>query len=340
MPTLRHKIQSRNKSSGFRPSVISLAVLGSLLAGPVVTDAHQAFSNSRLSLSDSPLLADTRDYDWRNPDNVKSREQPKERVRERNQELPRDRAKGPGPVREGYQPPPRQTSKGPGPAREQHQYQSPPRGRSDPARERYREPPPRGPVKSPPPPVRYQEPPQARERYHDDHQRDRHDRDEPVRWYDHDRDRDRGYFEPRHYPPPRDRGFFAPRYPRHSRDVVVVRPFRYIYPPHYRHYHDDDNIWGLLSFTAITLAIIDLMNDEQQREHEMALYSATNLPLGETIYWRNGDASGAITPIQDGTSSSGRYCREFQQEVTIGGREEELYGTACQNPDGSWEIVE
>jgi surface antigen len=95
-----------------------------------------------------------------------------------------------------------------------------------------------------------------------------------------------------------------------------------------------------LSFTAITLAIIDLMNDEQQREHEMALYSATSAPLGETIYWRNGDASGAITPIQDGTSSSGRYCREFQQDVSIGGRGEELYGTACQNPDGSWEIVQ
>jgi surface antigen len=95
-----------------------------------------------------------------------------------------------------------------------------------------------------------------------------------------------------------------------------------------------------LSFTAITLAILDNLNEQQQREHEMALYSAAAAPLGETIYWHDGNASGAITPIQDGTSSAGRYCREFQQEVTIGSDRETLYGTACQNPDGSWEIVQ
>jgi surface antigen len=120
---------------------------------------------------------------------------------------------------------------------------------------------------------------------------------------------------------------------------VVVRPFRYDYPRHHHHLHGDD-IWGWLTFTAITLAILDNLNEQQQRAHEMALYSATAAPLGETIYWNKGDASGAITPIQDGNSSSGRYCREFQQQVDIGGQRESLYGTACQNPDGSWEIVQ
>lgn len=38
-------------------------------------------------------------------------------------------------------------------------------------------------------------------------------------------------------------------------------------------------------------------------------------------------------------SDDGRYCREYQSKVTVGGRVEHSYGTACQQPDGSWEIV-
>lgn len=33
------------------------------------------------------------------------------------------------------------------------------------------------------------------------------------------------------------------------------------------------------------------------------------------------------------------YCREYTKTVTIGGRVEEAYGTACYQPDGSWEVV-
>ncbi|MEN8179928.1 MAG: RT0821/Lpp0805 family surface protein [Pseudomonadota bacterium] len=82
------------------------------------------------------------------------------------------------------------------------------------------------------------------------------------------------------------------------------------------------------------------MNDQQQREHERALYDATTTPLGETIYWEDGNASGAVTPTREGTSTTGRYCREYQSEVSVGGSRESVYGTACQQADGSWEIVQ
>ena len=36
---------------------------------------------------------------------------------------------------------------------------------------------------------------------------------------------------------------------------------------------------------------------------------------------------------------SGTYCREFQTSGLVGGRMEQLYGTACQQPDGSWRVV-
>lgn len=38
-------------------------------------------------------------------------------------------------------------------------------------------------------------------------------------------------------------------------------------------------------------------------------------------------------------SAKGQYCREYQKTVTIGGREERAYGTACRMPDGHWQIV-
>lgn len=64
-------------------------------------------------------------------------------------------------------------------------------------------------------------------------------------------------------------------------------------------------------------------------------------PIGESIAWNNPNSGnyGTITPTRDGYSQSGRYCREYQQTVNVGGRQQSAYGTACRQPDGSWEIV-
>ena len=68
---------------------------------------------------------------------------------------------------------------------------------------------------------------------------------------------------------------------------------------------------------------------------------ATTAPMGQTITWNNPDSgnSGSITPVRDGNHQDGRYCREFQQTVEIGGELEKGYGTACRQPDGSWQIM-
>jgi surface antigen len=34
-----------------------------------------------------------------------------------------------------------------------------------------------------------------------------------------------------------------------------------------------------------------------------------------------------------------RYCREYQTTSRVGGRLQPSYGTACYQPDGSWQIV-
>lgn len=72
-----------------------------------------------------------------------------------------------------------------------------------------------------------------------------------------------------------------------------------------------------------------------------ATQQAHAAPIGETISWNNPESGnhGTVTPKRDGYSSTGRYCREYQQTVFVGGKEETAYGQACQQPDGSWEIV-
>src|SRR5579859_7036479 len=35
----------------------------------------------------------------------------------------------------------------------------------------------------------------------------------------------------------------------------------------------------------------------------------------------------------------GQTCREYQSTTTIGGRPQQSYGTACLQPDGTWQIV-
>jgi hypothetical protein len=44
-------------------------------------------------------------------------------------------------------------------------------------------------------------------------------------------------------------------------------------------------------------------------------------------------------PMRSFQDSSGRYCREYQRMADIGGVQQQIYGTACMMPDGSWQIV-
>lgn len=84
------------------------------------------------------------------------------------------------------------------------------------------------------------------------------------------------------------------------------------------------------------------LDDVDRMRMDQANNRAQTAPVGESIAWNNPNSgnSGTVTPVRDGTSSSGEYCREFQQTITVGGKTEQAYGTACRQPDGSWRIVQ
>jgi surface antigen len=61
---------------------------------------------------------------------------------------------------------------------------------------------------------------------------------------------------------------------------------------------------------------------------------------GQASVWKNPDTgnSGTITPTRTTQLANGQYCREYKQTITVGGQQENSYGTACRQPDGSWKI--
>jgi surface antigen len=72
-----------------------------------------------------------------------------------------------------------------------------------------------------------------------------------------------------------------------------------------------------------------------------AQYALENTRTNVTTTWVNPDTgnSGSLTPVETYQTSSGGYCREYQQTVYIGGERQQAYGTACRQPDGTWKIV-
>lgn len=64
-----------------------------------------------------------------------------------------------------------------------------------------------------------------------------------------------------------------------------------------------------------------------------------NAPDGETIVWNSGRETYRVTPTETAQLGDGRYCREYRAQSTVDGRETQVYGTACRQPDGSWQIV-
>ena len=70
-------------------------------------------------------------------------------------------------------------------------------------------------------------------------------------------------------------------------------------------------------------------------------YSMEMTPDGTISEWENPNSghAGSTYPTQTYYRDDGTPCREFTSTVMIGGKEEDAYGTACRQADGSWKIV-
>jgi surface antigen len=84
------------------------------------------------------------------------------------------------------------------------------------------------------------------------------------------------------------------------------------------------------------------MDQQDLAYHQQALNRAYGAPMNEEITWNNPDNGhhGSITPIREGhDAASGGLCREYKQSIFVDGQAQTAVGTACQNSDGSWTVV-
>ncbi len=70
-------------------------------------------------------------------------------------------------------------------------------------------------------------------------------------------------------------------------------------------------------------------------------YALQQIPDGQTARSINPESQRQfdMTPTRTWQNTAGRYCREYTATTVIGGNQQQSYGTACMQPDGSWQIV-
>ncbi|MGA7802639.1 MAG: RT0821/Lpp0805 family surface protein [Gammaproteobacteria bacterium] len=97
-------------------------------------------------------------------------------------------------------------------------------------------------------------------------------------------------------------------------------------------------IAGTIAGAVIGGRIGQSMDDTDRLKAQHAL--ETN-PTGQPSTWQNPDSGNTytVTPVKTYQNPEGRYCREYTTKVNIGGKKEDAYGTACRQPDGTWQMV-
>lgn len=94
---------------------------------------------------------------------------------------------------------------------------------------------------------------------------------------------------------------------------------------------------GAVAGGAIGGSIGRSMDETDRMKTAMAL---ENVRTGVPSTWVNPDTGYeyVVTPTSTYESDAGP-CREYTMDATIGGRTEQVYGTACRQADGSWQIM-
>jgi surface antigen len=95
-------------------------------------------------------------------------------------------------------------------------------------------------------------------------------------------------------------------------------------------------IVGTLAGAAIGGNIGRSMDDTDRLR---AAHSLETVRTGVSSTWRNPDTGNryAVTPTRT-YEYAGAPCREYTIDAVIGGQREKIYGTACRQPDGSWQV--
>lgn len=95
---------------------------------------------------------------------------------------------------------------------------------------------------------------------------------------------------------------------------------------------------GALAGAAIGGAIGNSMDKADAKQMQKTL---ENTPTGKTRKWHNPDTGHTykMEPVKTYRKDNGQPCREYYTQAKIGGETKQIYGKACRQSDGSWQIV-
>lgn len=79
------------------------------------------------------------------------------------------------------------------------------------------------------------------------------------------------------------------------------------------------------------------MDRQDRMEMQHALETA---PTGRSVSWKNPDTGNQYTVKPTRTYYADKQpCREYITHAMIGGKNQQIYGKACRQADGSWRVV-
>lgn len=106
------------------------------------------------------------------------------------------------------------------------------------------------------------------------------------------------------------------------------------------------NIVGIAAGTLLGAALGNQVGASLDRA-DMSYYNQTSQSAletgqpGQSFPWSNPQSgnSGVVIPSNYYQTPQGQYCREYTQRIQVGGKTQEGYGTACRQPDGTWQVI-
>ena len=95
---------------------------------------------------------------------------------------------------------------------------------------------------------------------------------------------------------------------------------------------------GALAGALVGNAIGKNMDDTDKLKQQRAL---ENNSVGQPAYWKNSQTGNSykVVPVKNVTVNGNKLCREYRTVADIGGKKQEMYGTACRQADGSWKAA-
>jgi len=100
--------------------------------------------------------------------------------------------------------------------------------------------------------------------------------------------------------------------------------------------------WGALAGSVLGgLAGGAVGRELDARDRQRFGYALAEVPTHQPYAWTNPDTGAywQVTPQETYRAPQGYPCREFSVLARVRGQIEETYGTACLQPDGTWQMV-